>query len=214
MQHDMVMDLQHGDMKTQHGHRHTLFPCPVLHALPSTPVWRSLLFIYADGPETLVSAGVNTARWVHFPLILFNSNPDDSKKVPSHVARSHIQMTPQATNRRKKGLTSCRGHSRKLHAFTWKELETVSVDQKLFGALTIGGGQRSPHVGRNTQKWCQKGAVSRTYWLKNHRKFVFYSKVLIKIYSQDFFYFKKLNISSFVFVITAFAEVLFYNIAP
>jgi hypothetical protein len=48
-------------------------------------------------------------------------------------------MTPQATNRRQGGLTSCRGHSRKHCTFTWKELETVKAAQKLLGALTIRG---------------------------------------------------------------------------
>ncbi len=49
-------------------------------------------------------------------------------------------MTPQATNRREGGLTSCRGRSWKLHAFTQLELETVKVAQKLISAPTIGGG--------------------------------------------------------------------------
>jgi hypothetical protein len=48
-------------------------------------------------------------------------------------------MTPQATNRRQGGLTSCRGLSRLHRTFTWKELETVKVAQKLLGALIIGG---------------------------------------------------------------------------
>jgi hypothetical protein len=42
-------------------------------------------------------------------------------------------MTPQATNKREGGLTSCHGRS-------WKELETVKAAPKLLGALTIGGG--------------------------------------------------------------------------
>ncbi len=49
-------------------------------------------------------------------------------------------MTPQATNRREGGSTSCRGRSQKLRAFTYKELETVRAAQKLLGAPTIGRG--------------------------------------------------------------------------
>jgi hypothetical protein len=48
-------------------------------------------------------------------------------------------MTHQATNRREGGLTSCCSHSQWLHAFTYKELETVKAAQKLLGAQTIGG---------------------------------------------------------------------------
>ncbi len=54
-------------------------------------------------------------------------------------------MTPQATNRREGGLTSCRGRSRKLRAFTYEELEIVKVAQKVLGAPTIG--RRSACVG-------------------------------------------------------------------
>jgi hypothetical protein len=43
-------------------------------------------------------------------------------------------MTSQATNRREGVSTSCRGRSRKLHAFTEKELETVRAAQELLGA--------------------------------------------------------------------------------
>jgi hypothetical protein len=39
--------------------------------------------------------------------------------------------------------------SRKLRAFTWKELERVNAAQKLFGALTIGGG--SARAGRGAE---------------------------------------------------------------
>ncbi len=49
-------------------------------------------------------------------------------------------MTPQVTNRKEGGLTSYRGHNRKLRAFTQKELETMKVAQELLGAPTIGGG--------------------------------------------------------------------------
>jgi hypothetical protein len=40
-------------------------------------------------------------------------------------------MTPQVTNRREGGLTSCRGRLWKLHTFTEKEQETLQVAQKL-----------------------------------------------------------------------------------
>ncbi len=93
--------LQHGDMNTQHGHGHALCPCPVLHVLSSRPVWRSPLFIYADRPETLVPVGVYTAGWVHLPLILSDSNRDDCKKVPSHVARSRIWLPRRPIGERK-----------------------------------------------------------------------------------------------------------------
>jgi hypothetical protein len=46
-------------------------------------------------------------------------------------------MTTQVTNRSEGGLTSCYGPSRKVHAFTKKELETVKAAQKLLGAPTI-----------------------------------------------------------------------------
>jgi hypothetical protein len=49
-------------------------------------------------------------------------------------------MTPLATNRKEKGLTSCRGCNRNFSTFTEKELETVRAAQKPLGALTIGGG--------------------------------------------------------------------------
>ncbi len=49
-------------------------------------------------------------------------------------------MTPLVTNRREGGLTSCCGHSQKLHAFNQKELETMRAAQKPLGAPTIGGG--------------------------------------------------------------------------
>jgi hypothetical protein len=89
-------------------------------------------------------------------------------------------MTPQEANRREGGLTSCRGHSGKLRAFTSKELETVKVAQKLLGAPTIVGGECSargelkegnkPPAGQITQKRHQKRAISCTFWLKNCRK--------------------------------------------
>jgi hypothetical protein len=43
-------------------------------------------------------------------------------------------MTPQVTNRKEGGLTSCRGCSRQFSAFTQKELEAVREAQKLIGA--------------------------------------------------------------------------------
>jgi hypothetical protein len=49
-------------------------------------------------------------------------------------------MTPQTTTRREGGLTSCCGRSRKLRAFTKKEIETMKAAQILLGAPTIGGG--------------------------------------------------------------------------
>ncbi len=49
-------------------------------------------------------------------------------------------MTPQATNMKEGGLTSCHGCTQKLRAFTQKELETLSVVQNLLSALTNGAG--------------------------------------------------------------------------
>jgi hypothetical protein len=49
-------------------------------------------------------------------------------------------MTPETTNRRGVGFMSCLGRSRKLRAFTKKELETMKASQKLLGAPTIGLG--------------------------------------------------------------------------
>jgi hypothetical protein len=49
-------------------------------------------------------------------------------------------MTPEVTNRREGGMMSCCSCSRKLRAFTWKELETVNAAQKRLGALSIGVG--------------------------------------------------------------------------
>jgi hypothetical protein len=56
-------------------------------------------------------------------------------------------MTPEVTNRREGGMTSCRGCSLKLWAFTWKELETVNAAQKLLGALSIGVGSAWAGIG-------------------------------------------------------------------
>jgi hypothetical protein len=49
-------------------------------------------------------------------------------------------MTSQLTKRREGVSTSCLGRSRKLRAFTYKELETVRVAQELLGVPTIGWG--------------------------------------------------------------------------
>jgi hypothetical protein len=48
-------------------------------------------------------------------------------------------MTSQATNRREGASTSCHSRSQKLHAYTWKELESMRVAQELLGAPTIAG---------------------------------------------------------------------------
>jgi hypothetical protein len=56
-------------------------------------------------------------------------------------------MTSQATNRREGGSTSCPGHSRKLRAYTSKELETMRVAPELLGAPTIGGRRAQPGGG-------------------------------------------------------------------
>jgi hypothetical protein len=48
-------------------------------------------------------------------------------------------MTSQGINAREGVSTSCHGHSQKLRAFTYKELETVRVANKMLGVPTIGG---------------------------------------------------------------------------
>jgi hypothetical protein len=48
-------------------------------------------------------------------------------------------MTPQATNRRERGLTSCCGHSWEF-ALNLERARGGGVAQKLLGAPTIGGG--------------------------------------------------------------------------
>jgi hypothetical protein len=74
---------------------------------------------------------------LEFGTVANISNPDGCKKGRSRAAGSH---TPQVTNRREGGLKSCHCHSQKLHAFSYKGLETVEVAQKLLGAPTIGRG--------------------------------------------------------------------------
>jgi hypothetical protein len=85
-------------------------------------------------------------------------------------------MTSQVTNRREGGSTSYCGCSRKLRAFTKKELEIARAAQELLGAPTIsdgsarpgGGGvgsqrrQISPPAARNVQKQCRNGRFPRT----------------------------------------------------
>ncbi len=53
-------------------------------------------------------------------------------------------MTYQATNRREGVSMSCHGRSRKLHAFTDKELDVMRAAQELLGAPTIGRGSARP----------------------------------------------------------------------
>jgi hypothetical protein len=73
-------------------------------------------------------------------------------------------MASQAPNRRDGGLTSCPSCIRKLRAFTYKELETVRVAQKLLGVLTIGGGSLVPR-----QKVVVEGVKGVKYAPKPHR---------------------------------------------
>ncbi len=55
-------------------------------------------------------------------------------------------MTSQATNRRERGFMSCCGLSRKVRAFTEKELEAVRATQELLGVPIIGWGECSGRV--------------------------------------------------------------------
>jgi hypothetical protein len=108
-------------------------------------------------------------------------------------------MTPQATNRRERGLTSCCSCSWKLRAFTKKELETGS---DIAWCTNCGQGEcpgmgwwwrelkeaNKPTCRPNCTNTVLKTAVSHTFWLKNRQKHSFYSKELNKIYSQDVFW--------------------------
>jgi hypothetical protein len=52
---------------------------------------------------------------------------------------------------------SCRGRSRKLHSYTWKELETVRAAPELLGAPAIDGGSARPGGGG---RGCHKSQIS------------------------------------------------------
>jgi hypothetical protein len=96
---------------------------------------------------------------------------------------------------------SCRGHSRKFRAYTKKELETARVTPELLDAPTIGGGNAQPGgdgggnqrslISLPSRPGCTKTAPKRPVPslidLKNDENTIFYLKVLIKIYCQDFF---------------------------
>jgi hypothetical protein len=98
-------------------------------------------------------------------------------------------MTSLVTNRREGVSKSCCGRSRKLCAFTQKELETARAAQELLDAPTIGGGSARPQGGgggvkevkkafqaaRNVQKLRQKRLVSLMAYHKNRRKRRFFT---------------------------------------
>ncbi len=100
------------------------------------------------------------------------------------LCSSKSYMTSQATNRREGVSKSCRGHSRKLRAFTQKELEIEKAVQELLGAPTIGAGSEQPGSGgggsQRSQislpscpectKMAPKWAVSCTFSPKNRQK--------------------------------------------
>jgi hypothetical protein len=68
-------------------------------------------------------------------------------------------MTSQATNRREGGSTSRHGHSRKLRAYTKKEIETVRAAPELLGGPAIGGGSAGYWRGEcPAQGWWWRGS--------------------------------------------------------
>jgi hypothetical protein len=94
-------------------------------------------------------------------------------------------MTSQATNLREGGLSSCCGRSHKLHAFTWKELDTVRAAQKLLGALTIGRGSARTGGGGGGSQRSQIRPFPALLGLEIAKNAIFHTKVLNKIYSRD-----------------------------
>jgi hypothetical protein len=110
-------------------------------------------------------------------------------------------MTPQATNRREGGLSSCCGHGRKFRDFTQKELESVRAAQKLLGVPNIGGGEcpsrrwrwrefkesNKPPPAKKIQNSAKNGQFPALIDLKIAENTVFYSEILKKIYFKDVF---------------------------
>ncbi len=79
-------------------------------------------------------------------------------------------MTSRATNRREGASTSCRSRSRKLPAYTSKELETVRVAPELLGAPTIGGGSALPGACDGGSQRSQISLQSCQYFKKTYKK--------------------------------------------
>ncbi len=62
---------------------------------------------------------------------------------------------------------SCRGRSRKLRSYTWKQLETVRAAPELLGAPAIGGGSARPGGGDGGCHKSQISLPSRPEGMKN-----------------------------------------------
>jgi hypothetical protein len=76
------------------------------------------------------------------------------------------------------------------------------------------GGKEAPTPAEIHKNGAKKGRFPAHTHLKITENLFFIQKYLLRYTPKILFYFKKLNISSYVFVITAFAEVLLYDIAP
>jgi energy-converting hydrogenase Eha subunit G len=79
-------------------------------------------------------------------------------------------MTSQVTNRKEEGSMSFRGCSRKLRAYTKKELEIVRAAPELLGALTIGKGCAWPGCAGGEIHRGQISLPSRPKYTKTSKK--------------------------------------------
>ncbi len=99
-----------------------------------------------------------------------NSNPCGYTYKLTLPCGQKSSMTSQATNRREGGSTSCRGRSRKLQAYTQKELETVRGAPELLGAPTTGGGSTRPGGGGGESHRSQISLPSYPKYTKTENK--------------------------------------------
>ncbi len=139
--------------------------------------------------------------WVGSLCNFFNSNPDGCK-ISKQPCCWESCMTPQATNRREGGLTSCCGHSRNRKHLHRERARVREVGSETAWCANYCRGEclargwwqkelkeaNKPPASRNTQKWCQKWAVSLTFYLKNQPKPPFFAqKYLIRHITKMFF---------------------------
>jgi hypothetical protein len=85
------------------------------------------------------------------------------------------------TNRRDGGSTSCRGHSRKLRAYTSKELETMRAAPELLGVPTMGGGSARPGGGGGESYRSQISLQSHPKYTKTSKNGRFHELVSLQI---------------------------------
>ncbi len=90
------------------------------------------------------------------------------------------------TNRREGGSTSCRGRSRKLWAYTLKELETVRAAPELLGAPTMRGGSAQPGGGGGESYRSQISLQSRLKCMKKAKNGRFQERFSLKV-ANNFF---------------------------